>query len=313
MKKEVQTEETKKYPHEAFEKIEESRVAFLAKYRKHDRIKLAVVVVCFIAIFAAFIFIPTYLGPVRPKLSDLLTIVICVFFLGGGLAYAILIRKYLDKKMHVYFENYFKRCNDFVFDSKEYSDVELQTPGKIDVDRFNECLLYKDVISVGSRALTKFKFHKVEMEVVETAGNIKNEKNRLIPTFVGKEVFGKAKYEGKDPVFIYLKGNERAIPPTNLGGITKVEDNAQLMICTNAKDYKKVLTKEVMTLVKAIKTDKNLVDLAISIHSGKVYVLMGYDDPLMILPLQNEFNSKPTELYKKDLLKVCALVEELGK
>ena len=40
---------------------------------------------------------------------------------------------------------------------------------------------------------------------------------------------------------------------------------------------------------------------------------MGYDDPLMVLPLQTEFDYKPTEIYKKDMQVVAKLVEELNK
>ena len=62
-----------------------------------------------------------------------------------------------------------------------------------------------------------------------------------------------------------------------------------------------------------IRTDAILVDVAISIYEGKVYIMMGYDDPLMVLPLQTEFDYKPTESYKKDMARIANLVEVLNK
>lgn len=314
MKKEVEKiEETSKYPHKALDQIEKDRIAFLGKYKTQNNLKLVIAVLCIAAVFAAFLFVPGAIGESNPKLANALTIIICVVFLGGGLTYAILSRKFLEKKMHAYFNAYFSNVNEFVFDQKVYSDVALQEPGKITLEEFSECRLYKVLISCNSRALTFFKYHGVDMTIVESSGNIKREDKRIAPVFVGKEIIGKAKYEGNDQIVVYLKGNERALPPTNLGELEKVEENAQYLVATNCKTYKKVLTKEIVEKIKAIKTNDLLVDVAISIHSGKVFVMMGYDDPLMVLPLQSVFNSKPVETFKKDLVKVCELVEALGK
>lgn len=215
--------------------------------------------------------------------------------------------------MHVYFNNYFANQNTFVFENKKFSEINLQDPGKITIEEFDECRLYKDIMSVGSRALTNFKFNGVDMKIVEASGHVKREDKRVVPVFVGKVISGKAKYDGDDQIVIYLKGNDRSLPPTNLGGLETVEDTAQLSIHTNNKNYKKVLTKEIMSKIKEIKTGELLVDVAISIYSEKVFVMMGYDDPLMVLPLQSEFDSKPMEHFKKDVVKVCELVEALGK
>ena len=314
MKKEVEKiEETSAYPHKSLEKIEEDRIVFLSKYRRQNNFKFFVAILCITAVFVAFLFVPGMVGKKNPELANALTIIICVVFLGGGLAYSILVRKYMEKSMHRYFNAYFSNVNDFVFGAKQYTDVVLQDPGKITMEEFNEARLYKDVVSTNSRALTTFKFNKVEMSIVEASGNIRRADKRVVPVFVGKEIRGKAKYEGDEQIVVYLKGNDRSLPPTNVEGLEKVEETSEYYIATNSKSYKKVLTKEILAKIKAIKTNKLLVDVAISIHSGKVFVMMGYDDPLMVLPLQAVFDSKPTEAYKKDLVKVCELVEALGK
>ena len=40
---------------------------------------------------------------------------------------------------------------------------------------------------------------------------------------------------------------------------------------------------------------------------------MGYDDPLMILPLQEQFDPRPTEVFKKDVQHALDLIEEFNK
>ena len=182
----------------------------------------------------------------------------------------------------------------------------------VTLEEFNESNLYKDVVETGSRGLTNFKYKKQEISIVDCAGNVKAEK-RMKPVFVGKMVRAKASYKGDVPVIVYLKGNERALPPTNVAEIKNVLEDQKMVVYSNYKDWKKVLTSGVMKALESIKTDKILVDVAISIANEKVFVMMGYDDPLMVLPLQNEFDYKPTEIYKKDIFAVSKLIEALNK
>ena len=300
------------YPHPALQKVEDTRSVFWKSYKIHNTLKLVVMMVCLAAIVVAFIVFPNTPLKNTPKLQTGLTIGVAVLALAGTYCYSLYVRKKFERKMREYFTLYFNCCNEYVFGEKPYSEVTLIEPGKITLDEFNECLLYKDVIESGSRGMTTFKYNNIEMSIVDCAGNVKAEK-RMKPVFVGKMVRAKAKYEGELPVIVYLKGNDRSLPPTNLEGISNVQEDQQLVIYSEYKDWKKVLTGPVMKALEAIKTGKLLVDVAVSIHHGKVFVMMGYDDPLMVLPLQTEFNSKPTESYKKDVDLVCKLVEALNK
>ena len=313
MKKEQETkvEEKVSYPHEALQRIENEREIFWKSYKKHNLIKTIVLVVCMALIVAAWVVVPKII-PDNSNLSLGVIIGIGVVALGGSYAYSMYVRKKFDKKMKEYFELYFKSCNDYVYGEKPYSEVELKNPGKINLDEFNECKLYKDVIEAGSRGLTTFKYNNLEMSIVDCAGNVKAEK-RIKPVFVGKMLRAKASYDGDIPVFVYLKGNDRALPPTNMEGIENVLEDQQMVVYSNYKDWKKVINGSVLKALQAVKTDKILVDVAFAIYSGKVFVMMGYDDPLMILPLQQTFDYKPTESYKKDMTFVCKVVEALNK
>lgn len=305
------TEEFTGYPHPALQTVEDTRNVFWKSYKKHNTLKMIIMVICLALIVVAFIVFPQVLKS-NPQLQTGLTIGVAVLALAGTYGYSVYVRRKFDRKMREYFELYFKCCNDYVFGEKPFSDVELQVPGKISLDEFNESGLYKDVIESGSRGLTTFKYGSLEMSIVDCAGNIKAEK-RMKPVFVGKMLRATAKYEGETPVIVYIKGNDRALPPTNLEGIHNVQEDDHMVIYSEYNDWKKVINGPVSKALSAIKTDKILVDVAISIKGGKVFVMMGYDDPLMVLPLQNTFDSRPTESYKRDMDLVCKLVEALNK
>lgn len=311
MKKEELKQENKTtYPHEALQTVEDTREVFWKSYKVHNTLKMVVMMICLAAIIVAFFVFPTFIK--NSKLQTGLTIGVAIISLGGTYGYSVYVRKKFEGKMKDYFELYFKSCNDYVYGEKPFSDVELQKPGKISLEEFNECKLYKDVIETGSRGLTTFKYNGIDMSIVDCAGNVKADK-RMKPAFVGKMLRANAKYEGDVPVFVYLKGNDRALPPTNMDGIENVQEDQQMVIHSNYKDWKKVLNGTVLKALSAVKTDKILVDVAFSIYSGKVFVMMGYDDPLMVLPLQQEFDYKPTESYKKDMKVIVKVVEALNK
>ena len=309
---EVQPVEESKYPHEGLQKVEDERKVFWKSYKLHNTIKTIVLFICMAAIITSFFVFPNVIPKEKSGLQLGLTITVAVVCLGGAYGYSVYVRRKFEGRMKEYFDLYFRSVNDYVFEDKVFSDVELQVPGKIILDEFNECKLYKDVFQAGSRGLTTFKCKGIESSIVDCAGSVKAEK-RVKPVFVGKMVRTKASYEGEEPVYIYLKGNERSLPPTNLEEVKNVLEDQKKVVYSNYKDWKKVVNSSVIKALDAMHTDKILVDLAVSIYSGKAYIMMGYDDPLMVLPLQTKFDSKPTEIYKKDMEALAKLIEALNK
>ena len=133
------------------------------------------------------------------------------------------------------------------------------------------------------------------------------------PVFVGKLLHAATNYLGEQSIIVYFKGNERALPPTNVKELKVIEENLKYIIYSNNADAKKVITAKIKKMFDEVKMNNVLVDLAISMHDGKIFVCFGYDDPLMILPLQNQFDPKPNEQFKKDLGVVIKIVEALSK
>ena len=307
--KEAKVVEEVNYPHPALQKVEDTRLVFWKSYKFHNTLKMFVLIACLAAVIVAFVVVPKL---VTGTGGTGLMVGIFVVALGGTYGYSLYVRKKFEKKMKEYFDLYFSCCNDYVYGEKPFSNAELIHPGKITLEDFNESGLYKDVIETGSRGKTTFKYNDLEMTIVDCAGNVKAEK-RMKPVFVGKMITATAKYDGEYPVFVYLKGNDRALPPTNMEGVEAVLENEKMVVYSNYKDWKKVLTGPVTKALETIKTDDILVDVAFSIGKGKTFVMLGYDDPLMVLPLQKPFDYKPTEIYKNNMAVVCKVIEALNK
>ena len=299
------------YNDKPLEEIELERQKFFKTFRIQNTLKWIITVICISAIVVGCIVVPNLIQD-NDNLKTGLMLGICVLALGGTFGYSVFTKRSMNIKMRKYFNFYYKKVNENAFNQEGFSDVVLQEPGKIDIDLFRDINLYKDVVDVGSRGLTEFNYHDIPMRIVDCAGNIKDDK-RMRPVFVGKMLHCATAYLGEQMIAIYFKGNEKALPPTNVTELKIIEDNAKYIIYSNSAEAKKVLKPEIKKMLNEIEMNKYLIDLAISMHDGKIFVCFGYDDPLMILPMQNQFNPKPNEQFKKDLGQVIKVVEALNK
>lgn len=299
------------YNDKELEDIENERQKFFKTFRINNRLKVLISMICIAAIVVACIVIPNVIQD-NNNLKSGLMIGIVVAALAGTFGYSVFTKRNINNKMRKYFNFYYKKINEFAMKQEGFSEPVLQEPGKIDIDLFKDTNLYKDVIDVGSRGLTEFEYNGIPMRIVDCAGNIKDEK-RMRPVFVGKLLHCATKYLGEHTIVIYFKGNDKALPPTNVTELKVIEDNEKYIIYSNSAEAKKVINASIKKMLNGIEMNKYLIDLAISMHDGKIFVCFGYDDPIMILPLQNQFDPKPNEQYKKDLGKIIKLVEALNK
>lgn len=298
------------YDSDALSHIEEERRSFLSKYKKQNTFKWIVSMIALAGVIVTWIVIPNVAGGESWSMPVMISVIVGLLAL--LLLYTFWVRKSLNTKMKDYFNVFYSESNNYVFDQEGFDKVEMQTPDKLTKEQFADCGMYKDIIEVGSRGLTAFEYHNVPIMVSDCAGQVKTEK-RIAPVFVGKYLFAASNYEEDDPIVIYLKGDQRSLPPTNADDMRSVFDDKKMTIWSNNSKWEKTVNSSLKKLLNGVKLSNDLVDLAISIQKGRVFVCMGYDDPLMVLPLEKPYNSNPVKTYKKDVLAVVKIIEELNK
>jgi len=296
------------YDSEELQAIEDERVKFLGEYRSGNRLKSIIFFIVMFLMVGTFIIIPNVGQGAAWQLPVMISV--AVVLLGCVLGFSFLTRKKMTQKMRNYFSIFYGNMNKYVFGSKSFDKVVFENPGKIEDHLFLDSNLYKDVLEVRSRGATTFEYEQKPVLVCDCAGSVKTDK-RVAPIFVGKYLVTGNKYEGKDPIYIYIKGDQRSLPPTNLEEVKVVKDDATMAIYSNDSKWEKTLNTKVMKIVNSMKPNKELVDIAISIQPGTTYIALGYDDPLMVIPLDRPFNQEPVKGYKKDVLKACQLAKEL--
>ena len=288
--------------------IEAARAAFLKSYKGMGKWTFIPTLLLIAGIVLAWL-IP---GVIMPNDTSGLALGLSLGIV-GVLLIVMLVLSFLKRKktnamMKDYFGKFYTYTDEYVFHGTGVTNLEGNIDSKLSKEEFDECDLYKDVFSVGSRASLVFKYGGKKCGIADAAAQIRGQKAALT-VFVGKFFRAPNAYKG-DPLVIYLKGNDRALPPTNIDGLPIIHEDKE-MVVRGSNLAKKYFTKRLRDAVKAIRTDDTLVDVTIKIEEGRTFVLLGYEDTLMVLPMEKPFNPYPTEHYRADMKKVFALVDAI--
>ena len=294
------------YPDEKLEAIDKSRCDFFGEYKKTNVIKWIVTIVLLALIVACWL-IPTYVTALK-NYQMYITIGGLVISLIGLWLMSFLIKRKTDAAMKAYFHVYYEKSDEYVYGDlieNKTGDVDQKLDQQVMVD----ANLYDNIYKVGSRNCVNFDYNHHHVVFADAAAQIKGQK-ALQTVFVGKFLMTDNDWDGDD-LIIYLKGNKRALPPTTLKYYELLEDS-KYMVAYGPKTAKKFLTKKVRDALSEIKTNKTLVDVAISIRKGKTYIALGYEDDLMILPMDKPFNPSATMQLKEDTKKVFNLLDAIN-
>lgn len=286
--------------------IEAARATFDKAYASIRKWSFIPTLILIIAVLAVFI-IPS---AIEMESTWQLTIMIVgvVVIIAIMLVLSFFKRKKTNELLKDYFNKFYAYTNEFVFHGTGITNVEGTIDTKLAKEEFEECGLYKDVFSVGSRASLVFNYGGKKCGIADAAAQVRGQKS-AVTVYVGKYFRSTNVYHG-DTITIYLKGNDRALPPTNVGDLPVISDDKEMTIY-GTPNAKKAINKDLKAAIKAIKTDATLVDVTIRIEEGKTFVLLGYEDTLMVLPLEHAFNPAPTEHFRTDMKKVLALVDAI--
>lgn len=297
------------YPDENLKAIEDSRYAFFKGYKGTNTIKWAVTMVL-LAIIVACWLIPTFFDKESfiGKNQMYITIAGLVLSLVGLWLMSHFIKKKTDANMKAYFKTYYEKSDAYVYgDAIENKTGDVDT--KLDQQVMIDANLYENIYKVGSRNCINFDYNHQHVVFADSAAQVRGAK-ALQTVFVGKFLMVDNDWNGED-LIIYLKGNKRALPPTTLHYYELLEDS-KYMVAYGPKTTKKFLTKRVRDALADIKTNKTLVDVAISVRRGKTYIALGYEDDLMILPMDKPFNPSATMQLREDTKKVLALLDAMN-
>lgn len=297
-----------KYDSKSLEDIETGRLTFYKTVKKENIVKWIVAALSIGLLIFAFAYLMQQ-EATGIKVTGYCMIAVSILII---VAYYILAKRFNNKKMQVYLKRYYGDINAYVFGQECFKDVHGDIEGKIENNEFNSSLLYKNVSTIGSRNIVNFKVNNLDCKICDCAAQMTTLK-KLEPLFIGKYLVAPNTYTGDQQIVIYLTGNSRALPPNNVDHMNKAVNTRKMIIYTENKNYESTVDAKVRQAVSELITNNVLVDVSISITKGKTYFGLGYDDCLMVLPLQEKFNPLPVYKFKKDMEIVARIITYLNK
>ncbi|MDO5330465.1 MAG: hypothetical protein Q4F15_03425 [Bacillota bacterium] len=288
--------------------IDTERASFLKLYKTRNRIKSIVSVGLTLLILVSWI-VPTFVEALSSytlyiALPTIGVVIVALF------VYSTIFKKHSTAWIRHYFDEYYKHSYAYAFKDIPVTNFEGDIDKKIEDAAFTDSKMYKNIFKVGSRYAVSFTYEGADCFLIDCAAQIKGTKT-LQTAFVGKSLRYPNKYEGSG-LYIYFKGNDRAIPPNGISEYNKLEDNRRYIVYGEASE-KKLINHELKQALAQIDTNNIFVDLAISIQPGMTHFEIGYEDTLMIIPMEKPFNPAPTqEMAKnlKQLLEIGAIINK---
>ncbi len=281
--------------------IEQARLSFYKQYKKLNATKVAISVVGLVLIVLFWI-LPNVLkwGGDNSMIPMMISLGVAAVVLIGLGVMSFISRKQNDKNIKSYFGVLYDNLNQYLFSGLPVEAIQGNVDCKVSKEEFAANGMYPGVISIGSRDNITFTYNKMDCALADCAAQ-KDAGKAMATVFVGKYLRTANSFEGSsDGLVIYFRGNKRALPPESLPKLNQLEKNKSYAIYGNPAD-KKFISPKIRSLLKEIHTNKVLVDVAIAIKPGKTYFALGYEDSLMVLPMQKPFNPGPTQEYKEEL------------
>lgn len=305
------------YTDPRFENIEKARKSHVKFSKKWSHIKVGITLGAVALVIGTWLVIRFGFSSAG-EIAAYVSLGVAILSVVGIAVFGIFQKKKTVKSTEDYLTAYFDNSDAFLFDGLPVENIQGGLKDKVTADEFNAADLYgacskhEEPSNVGSRDSKTFEYEGMKCALADVGAEARNPKG-FLTVFIGKYLRTENHLDVKDGgLFVYFKGNARATPPSFLfqKDANLIEDHKKYCVY-GAKENKKLITPELRKAFKEIHTDNLLIDLAISFKSGKTYWAFGYEDTLMVAPVDKPFDPVYLQKFKEHLTYILNLAKTL--
>ena len=290
------------------EAIEAARLDFTKKYRagrRNSYIAMGVVMTIAIAAVVCITFNNMALKIVGWSLVGSAVVGMLIFY--------ILTRNSLPKATKDYIQVVNDQMNMRNFSDTRFSEVSTDKNEKIELSDPISDGIYKDLNNIASRNVINGKFDGRTFKVGDM-GLYTGQGRARGSAFVGKyfTFVNDLHFEGR--YILVSKGKAPVDLPTDIDDLAVLEDKDSFAIY--GKEGNKAssdLTQKFIDKIKGIKVENHLLNLNVVVWGGHTSVFASFDDQIMTLPYEKEYDKEPNEQYAKVLLSIFDALSLLVK
>lgn len=288
--------------------IEEARLAFTKKYkagRRNSYIAMGIVLAVAVASVICITFNNMVLRIVGWSLVGSAVVGMLIFY--------ILTRNSLPKATKEYIDVVNNQLNMRNFSDNRFSEVSTDKNEKLELSDPISDAIYKDLNNIASRNVINGKFDGRTFKLGDM-GVYTGQGRARGSAFVGKYInfVNDLHFEGR--YIIVSKGQAPVDLPTDIDDLVILEEKGDFMIY--GKEGNKPssdLSQKFVDKIKAIKIENHLLNLNVVVWGGHSSVYASFDDQIMTLPYEREYDKEPNEQYAKVVLSLFDALSLLNK
>jgi hypothetical protein len=224
------------------------------------------------------------------------------YCIGGAALIAMIVhhlvtRNKLPNKTKEYIALVTTNLNGRAFVAGDYKEVKTNIDERLELADVSSDSLYTGINQIASRNVIHGKYHDSTFLVSDLALYTYVGKNRTT-NFVGKYITlpNNLSFEGRF-VFV-IKNKENEIDPSNnLDDLTLLNFETDHLLIYGPQDTKYNFNKQFIDKLESLKLSDNLLNVNIIIWAGHSAAYLSYNDSIIALPFEKEFNKEAFEEY----------------
>lgn len=222
----------------------------------------------------------------------------------GMLVFYIVTRNIVPHATKEYIAVVNQQMNMRNFMDGQYTEVSTDKNEKMDLADPVSDAIYSNISNIASRNVINGKFNGRTFKVADM-GLYSGAGKQRTSAFVGKYVSypNDLHFEGR--YILVFKGQVPTDLPSDINDLVILHEGDDMLVYgKEGNKYESDLGKEFLKEIKKISIEKHLLNLNVVIWSGHSAAYASYDDKIMTLPYQENYDKEPNEQYANDLLRV---------
>lgn len=232
----------------------------------------------------------------------------------GMVVYYVINRKKLPNKIRDYVPFVMRILNDQIFSRQGFSEIKNDPEEKLAMDDLIGDAVFKDATGINSRNIVRGVYkghHFLYAEAALTRPS--SRKQQVPPLFVGRYVSvpNQMKFDGRF-IFAFKNSKSPVDLPNNIDDLVVLEDKDELTVYgLEGANYHDIIDNKILSQLKKLKVEGHLLNVNVVFWGGHTAVYLSYDDPILSVPFEKEFDKAAFEQTINDL-DICldAITEE---
>ena len=288
--------------------IEEARLAF-SKVIKKNRIASYIAMGVVLA-FAVGSVVLIGMAQMALKIVGWVLVGVAVV---GMLVFYIVSRNIVPSATKAYIEVVNEQMNKRNFMDTQFSEASTDKKEKMDLADPISDAIYSNISNIASRNVINGKFAGRTFKVADM-GLYSGAGKQRASAFVGKYMTypNDLHFEGR--YILVFKGQVPTDLPTDINDLVVLHEGDDMLVYgKEGNKYEADLGKDFLKEIKKVSIERHLLNLNVVVWSGHSAAYASYDDKIMTLPYQENYDKEPNEQYANNLLQIYNSLKLLTK